>query len=114
MNATYFSKATLGLIWVNDKWNRFFEFFNTWIMDFFDDPMYSNKPRKWNAVSLIMLRPETSIAVSVSFLNLISHSFKSFFNNSLTKVALLSARSMIIKLCNKFLTQLNPYLNKKI
>lgn len=39
------------------------EVLSSWIMDFFDDPIYSDQSRQWNTTSLMMLRPQASVVI---------------------------------------------------
>lgn len=46
-----------------NRWLVIEESASNWAMDFFDDPMYLNNSGDWNSVSLIMLKPETSLVL---------------------------------------------------
>jgi hypothetical protein len=44
-------------------WLELEEAVSNWAMDFFDDPMYSQNSDDWNSVSVMMLKPETSLVL---------------------------------------------------
>jgi len=48
----------------NSRWLIAEETASNWTMNFFDDPMYSQNPSGWYPVSLILLKPETSMVLA--------------------------------------------------
>lgn len=34
-----------------------------WILEFFDDPIYSSQPKQWGVTALLLLRPETALSI---------------------------------------------------